>query len=234
LSPPSKYGSVGYVPPSRRSRALNICLISPHALALEEFRRALSSRDFQVHTLTLKSPLTLEIGRLPRAAIYVVDAPAAWPAPTAAVTAIQDRHPSARLVVVAGKLAESTAFLLLRLGVKGLLRYVEVPKKLPVALRTVAAGGYWVPRTQLSRFVDRILRRAQGRPVPAGPGALSRREREVLAALLDNLSNKEIASRLNISERTVKFHVSNVLSKFGVQRRADLIVLSFQGGLPAR
>jgi DNA-binding NarL/FixJ family response regulator len=203
LSPPSKYGSVGYVPPSRRSRALNICLISPHALALEEFRRALSSRDFQVHTLTLKSPLT-------------------------------DRHPSARLVVVAGKLAESTAFLLLRLGVKGLLRYVEVPKKLPVALRTVAAGGYWVPRTQLSRFVDRILRRAQGRPVPAGPGALSRREREVLAALLDNLSNKEIASRLNISERTVKFHVSNVLSKFGVQRRADLIVLSFQGGLPAR
>ena len=57
---------------------------------------------------------------------------------------------------------------------------------------------------------------------------LSRREREVLDALLENLANKEIASRLNISERTVKFHVSNLLSKLGVRRRADLILLCFQ------
>ena len=58
---------------------------------------------------------------------------------------------------------------------------------------------------------------------------LSRREREVLQAVLDNLSNKEIAGQLNISERTAKFHVSNLLAKFGVQRRADLIVMSFSG-----
>jgi len=57
---------------------------------------------------------------------------------------------------------------------------------------------------------------------------LSRREQEVLDALLENLANKEIASRLNIAERTVKFHVSNLLSKFGVRRRADLILLTFQ------
>jgi Bacterial regulatory proteins, luxR family len=43
-----------------------------------------------------------------------------------------------------------------------------------------------------------------------------------------NLVNKEIGSRLNISERTVKFHVSNILSKFGVRRRADLILLCYQ------
>ena len=58
--------------------------------------------------------------------------------------------------------------------------------------------------------------------------ALSRREQEVLDSLLENLSNKEIASKLNIAERTVKFHVSNLLSKFGVRRRADLILLTFQ------
>jgi DNA-binding NarL/FixJ family response regulator len=45
---------------------------------------------------------------------------------------------------------------------------------------------------------------------------------------LENLANKEIASRFNISERTVKFHVSNLLSKFGVRRRADLILLCYQ------
>jgi two-component system, NarL family, response regulator DesR len=46
--------------------------------------------------------------------------------------------------------------------------------------------------------------------------------------LLENLVNKEIGSRLNISERTVKFHVSHILSKFGVRRRADLILLCYQ------
>ena len=50
----------------------------------------------------------------------------------------------------------------------------------------------------------------------------------MLDALLQNQSNKEIATLLNISERTVKFHVSNLLAKFAVQRRADLILLSLQ------
>ena len=50
----------------------------------------------------------------------------------------------------------------------------------------------------------------------------------MLDSLLENLANKEIASKLNISERTVKFHVSNLLSKFGVRRRADLILLCYQ------
>jgi len=57
---------------------------------------------------------------------------------------------------------------------------------------------------------------------------LSRREREVLDCLLENVSNKEIANKLNISERTVKFHVSKLLSKYGVRRRADLILLCYQ------
>jgi DNA-binding NarL/FixJ family response regulator len=177
-----------------------------------------------------------DLGRLtlPRARVYLVDAPAAWQATVTLVAAIQDRYPSARLLVVAEKFSEATAFPLLRLGVKGLLRYAEVQAKLPQALRSVAADGFWVPRTLLSRFVDRVVTHRQSRTLLSGPAGLSRRERDILEALLDNLANKEIANKLNISERTVKFHVSNVLAKFGVRRRADLIVLGLQGGLAAR
>jgi DNA-binding CsgD family transcriptional regulator len=53
--------------------------------------------------------------------------------------------------------------------------------------------------------------------------ALSRREREVLAAVCNNLANKEIATLLCLSERTVKFHVSSLLAKFGVSRRGELV-----------
>ena len=57
---------------------------------------------------------------------------------------------------------------------------------------------------------------------------MSKREQEVLELLMLNLSNKEIGSKLNMSERTAKFHVSNLLAKYGVQRRADLILLFVQ------
>jgi DNA-binding CsgD family transcriptional regulator len=53
---------------------------------------------------------------------------------------------------------------------------------------------------------------------------LSRRQYEVLSAVAQNMSNKEIAGRLNVSERTVKFHVSALLEKFAVRGRVDLML----------
>ena len=52
---------------------------------------------------------------------------------------------------------------------------------------------------------------------------LTRREKEVLDGVLRSLANKEIASELNLSERTVKFHVSSLLSKFKVHSRMELM-----------
>jgi DNA-binding CsgD family transcriptional regulator len=56
------------------------------------------------------------------------------------------------------------------------------------------------------------------------PVPLSRRQYEVLSAVVQNLSNKEIAGRLNVSVRTVKFHVSALLEKFEVRGRVDLML----------
>jgi DNA-binding NarL/FixJ family response regulator len=55
--------------------------------------------------------------------------------------------------------------------------------------------------------------------------ALSRRQAEVLEGLNEGLANKEIANKLNISERTVKFHVSNLFAKFKVDSRIQLMGL---------
>lgn len=75
-------------------------------------------------------------------------------------------------------------------------------------------------------FVNRLVARAQelleaARAV-AGPASLSARQREVLHSVMENRANKEIASQLNITVRTVKFHISTLLSKFGVDSRAEL------------
>lgn len=61
---------------------------------------------------------------------------------------------------------------------------------------------------------------------------LSRRQQQVLDGVVDNLANKEIAARLNISERTVKFHVSALLAKFHVRGRVDLMRKAVSALLP--
>jgi DNA-binding NarL/FixJ family response regulator len=165
---------------------------------------------------------------VPRASVYVVEAHGQRQVTQAYVAAILAGYPKARLVVIAEKLSESNSFPLLRQGVKGLLMYSEVPEYLPRTLREVAGGGFWVPRALLSTFVDSTLEEARRpRAAPAGV-RMSKREEEVLELLMLNLANKEIGSKLHMSERTAKFHVSNLLAKYGVQRRADLILLFVQ------
>jgi DNA-binding NarL/FixJ family response regulator len=170
----------------------------------------------------------------PRAQVYVIDAHAARQATGALLTNILERFSDARLIVVGDAINEANSFSLLRLGVKGILTYAEARDQLARALPLVSNGGFWVPRSVLSGFVDSILTNQGRRLKTDSVTNLSRREQEVLDSLLENLSNKEIASKLNIAERTVKFHVSNLLNKFGVRRRADLILLTFQRRLASQ
>jgi DNA-binding CsgD family transcriptional regulator len=75
-------------------------------------------------------------------------------------------------------------------------------------------------------FVHCVVSRAtalleEGRSM-ANPASLSPRQKEILRAVLCNQANKEIASRLNITVRTVKFHISSLLAKFGAENRTEL------------
>jgi DNA-binding CsgD family transcriptional regulator len=91
-----------------------------------------------------------------------------------------------------------------------------------------------VPRESL---LEAAAERAQellaaGRALGAGV-KISRREQEVLDCILQGCSNKEIAAKLNVAERTVKFHVSSLLAKFGVTDRVALSREASLGRMPA-
>ena len=215
------------------STARKVCLLSSHAFFLTKFQQLLSDGGVRVEVYRLDTEIlgNFRASQLPDCPAYVLDYAPTPQLTSMIITNILSAHPHAQILVAAEKVDEKRAFPLLRLGVKGLLSYAEA-EQLPRAVKAITAGGYWVPRTLLARFVDEILGEARSgsRRLPHPTYRVSQREQQILDSLLENRSNKEIAQTLNISERTVKFHVSNLLAKYGVQRRADLILLSFHNG----
>lgn len=199
-------------------------------MALTEFQRQLSRSGFRLSFRQLDLTLVLDPSRLsvPRASIYLVDTVGPGLATESLIATILGRFPTARLLLVAEKFNERQAFAALRLGVRGLMTYAEAGKQLRQALPLLGAGGFWVPRSILSRFLDSILGEGRRRSHSGASTRLSMREQQVFDDVLKGLSNKEIANNLHISERTVKFFVSSLLKKFDVQRRADLILLFYQ------
>jgi DNA-binding CsgD family transcriptional regulator len=92
-----------------------------------------------------------------------------------------------------------------------------------------------VPRESL---LDAAAERAQellaaGRALGAGV-KVSRREQEVLDCIVQGFTNKEVAAKLNVAERTVKFHVSSLLAKFGVTDRVALSREASLGRMPSQ
>jgi DNA-binding NarL/FixJ family response regulator len=198
--------------------------MSSHPLVLRELQEAVPPDRFRVQAKRISASPLREPDWCTRATLYVVDAQPSQATTGNLISSIVRRFPRARIVVVSDRFREIEAFGLLRLGVKGIVPYIEIRDKLAPALEAVAADGFWVPRALLSRFLDSVVGSSRARPQSALSSSISGREREVLEALLDNLSNKEIGDRLHISERTVKFHVSNLLAKFELSRRQDLIL----------
>jgi len=207
------------------TRATSVCLLSSHAFFLTQFESLLSLAGHRPKLCRLQN-VQLEELSPPKASVFVFDG--AGQPHESVVAGVLKRSPESQVIVISENFSDESAFTLLGLGVKGLLTYAEANTQLPPAVEAVGRGGYWVPRNLLSRFVDSILKNPGPTKRMPQLRRISPREQQILDGLLNNRSNKEIANDLNISERTVKFHVSNLLSKYGVQRRADLIVLAFQ------
>jgi DNA-binding NarL/FixJ family response regulator len=205
---------------------ITICLMSGHQIVLAELQRILEPGSFAIKTIKVSDQKGTVLD-LPPAAVYVIDAEGVNSPLADIVSQVIKSAPTAQLLVLAEALNEQFAFPLLNMGVKGLIALDVMRDQLPRAIDALASGGFWVPRGLLATFVDSVITRSRQSSRPVGT-EISRREQDIVDGLLLNLSNKEIANKLNISERTVKFHVSNLLTKFNVQRRADLILLWYQ------
>ena len=120
----------------------------------------------------------------------------------------------------------------LQAGASGFLLKDVPPAELLFAIRSVHAGDSVVAPSATRRLIDRFVPLlAPAGPPPAGLGGLTEREREVLVQVAAGLSNAEIATRLFVSEATVKTHVGRILAKLGLRDRVQAVVLAYESGL---
>jgi DNA-binding NarL/FixJ family response regulator len=106
-------------------------------------------------------------------------------------------------------------------GIDGLLKlHRNWQAELPLAVQCIQGGNIWAPSEVLAAFVKQAKALLHVQLLPGH--SLTAREGQVLQFLLRGLTNREISGALEISERTVKFHVSNVLGKLQLQDRRGL------------
>lgn len=111
-------------------------------------------------------------------------------------------------------------------GAQGYLLKGAPRQELFHAVRVVHSGGSLLQPIVASKLMQRVNQE------PEPPlESLTARELEVLQAMAAGLQNKEIAAKLIISERTVKFHVSAILGKLGAGNRTEAVALAAQRGL---
>ncbi len=149
----------------------------------------------------------------------------------AATREIGDRGLDSRVLVLTTYDVDAYVYGALAAGAAGFLLKATPPERLVAGIETVAAGEALLSPSLTRRLIEEHVRGpAPSEGVPAALESLTDREREVLTLVARGLANHEIASRLFVSEPTVKTHMNRLLAKLDQRSRAQLVVLAYETG----
>jgi DNA-binding NarL/FixJ family response regulator len=209
--------------------ALALQVVSSHVLGARDIEKALSVQEVLVNLLLPHAASEGETLRRPNCPrLFVLDG-CAINLPLGPLSSRLRAHsPGSKFLALLApeRSGENEVMLLFNWGIDG---FVTLHKKwkteLPKAALAMLQGRLWVPSEVLLAFVIQ-MKTVLDKQLLAGQ-SLTARESQVLTLLFRRLTNKDIAHQLNISERTAKYHVSNVLSKLGLESRRNFLVSTF-------
>jgi two-component system, NarL family, nitrate/nitrite response regulator NarL len=184
--------------------------------------------DILLLDLSISGRSGLDVLRaLARPAIHA----AAMPGPAAPAAAM----PMPRTIVLAAAIDDDLALEALRLGARGILLKDSPPPLLFKCVRAVASGECWLGNGHVANLVRHLQLQTARPPVHDQPRraafGLTPRERQVVSAIADGSTNRDIAQRYSVSADTVKHHLTNIYDKCGVSTRLELALFAVHHGL---
>ena len=138
---------------------------------------------------------------------------------------------NARVLVLTGLRSPESQRRAMRAGAMGIVLKEHAAEVLIKAIKKVHQGEVWLDRLAMGSVLQEISENKQPELDKEKIASLTEREREVIGLVGEGLKNKQIASRLFISETTVTHHLSSVFSKLEVSDRLELIIYAFRHGL---
>ena len=205
-----------------------VVLVSRDADLTERCRRAVSAQH-QIEVVSTMAALSQAVLLLKPSTVlldaFMLDRPF-----ERQVAAIVSSLTRGCVVVMTPAFEEDVEIALLKAGAKGCCRRGIDPESLRQVLGVTASGGVWVTPSLIPRLVQELQRYAEGHRPRREKVKIDRltlltpREQEVVQLIVDGASNREVAEALEIEERTVKGHMSNIFRKLGVSDRLKLVV----------
>lgn len=147
--------------------------------------------------------------------------------------ALTDQEPSLKTLLLTGTISQKQVLEALQLGARGIVLKETVAEHLVGAMRTVVDGRFWLdgrPVNNLVTAIRELMAAANAAPNTFG---LTPRELEVVSAIVEGSTNRDIAQRFDISEDTVKRHLTNIFDKTGVSTRLELAMFAVHHQLVA-
>lgn len=136
-----------------------------------------------------------------------------------AIRILRDEFPDARLIVITTYDGDEDIYRALQAGARGYLLKDAGREALAEAVRTVHAGGKYLPPEVAMKLAERM-----------GAPELTARELEVLRLIATGRTNQEVGAALYITEGTVKAHVNSILNKLGVGDRTEAVMTALRRG----
>jgi DNA-binding NarL/FixJ family response regulator len=138
-----------------------------------------------------------------------------------------------RTIVLAAAIDRGLLLSAVELGAHGVLMKDSPTELLFEAITSVMAGECWVGRTLVSDLMDALRSLIRTPAAARRPRDLTTREQQILTMVVAGYPNREIARVCNVSEETVKHHLTRIFEKVGATNRVELAMKATQGGLLA-
>jgi two-component system nitrate/nitrite response regulator NarL len=145
-----------------------------------------------------------------------------------AMRAIMSRSPRVKIILLTSTISTQQVIEALQIGARGIVLKDSVAGDLGESIRAVLSGDYWIGGQRVANLLaalHELMQQAAAVPEKKTYG-LTPRELEVVTCIVEGCSNKDIARQFNISEETVKRHLSNVFDKTGVSTRLELALFA--------
>jgi DNA-binding NarL/FixJ family response regulator len=202
---------------------LRVMLVDDHPMVRSAIRQALEAPDVEVVAEASSAEEAIALAPSVRPDVILLDIDLPGLSGIEAVRELAPRLPDTRIVVLTASTDNRDLLDAVRYGAGGYLTKDLTGDALLRAIRGLRKGDLAMSRGHAATVLEHLSRTARPQQADAAAleGLLSAREQDVLRLLADGLTDREIATALAISPRTVESHVSSVLRKLGVRNRAE-------------